>query len=44
MQLNSVIAVHMSLALSAVAVGPWVLWARMGSTLRPQLHRALGYA
>ena len=34
----------MSLALSAVAIGPWVLWARIGSTLRPQLHRALGYA
>jgi uncharacterized membrane protein len=44
LQLTPTIAVHMSLALSAVAIGPWVLWARMGSTLRPQLHRALGYA
>jgi uncharacterized membrane protein len=44
MQLNSVIAVHMSLALSAVAIGPLVLWTRLGSITRPQLHRALGYA
>ena len=43
-QRTHTIAVHMSLALSAVAIGPWVLRARMGSTLRPQLHRALGYA
>ena len=42
--LPPIIAVHLSLALSAVAIGPWVLWARMGATLRPQLHRALGYA
>ncbi len=44
MQLNSVIAVHMSLARSAVAIGPLVLWTRLGSITRPQLHRALGYA
>ncbi len=42
--LTPTIAVHMSLALSAIAIGPWVLWSRMGATLRPQLHRALGYA
>ena len=42
--LTPTIAVHMSLALSAVAIGPWVLWTRMGATTRPQLHRALGYA
>ena len=44
MQLTPTIAVHMSLALSAVAIGPWVLWTRLGATTRPQLHRALGYA
>lgn len=38
MQLNSVIAVHMSLALSAVAIGPLVLWTRLGSITRPQLR------
>lgn len=44
MQLTPTIAVHLSLALSAVAIGPWVLWTRLGATTRPQLHRALGYA
>ena len=42
--LTPTIAVHLSLALSAVAIGPWVLWTRLGATTRPQLHRALGYA
>lgn len=44
MPLTPVIAVHTCLALSAIAIGPWVLWTRMGATVRPQLHRALGYA
>lgn len=44
MQLTPTIAVHLSLALTAVAIGPLVLWARLGSITRPQLHRALGYA
>jgi uncharacterized membrane protein len=44
LQLTPTIAVHMSLALSAVAIGPWVLWTRLGAITRPQLHRALGYA
>lgn len=44
MQLTPLIAVHMSLALTAVAIGPVALWARMGVTKRPQLHRAFGYA
>jgi uncharacterized membrane protein len=44
MQLTPTIAIHMSLALTAVAIGPWVLWTRMGSITRPQLHRAFGYA
>lgn len=38
------IAIHMSLALTAVAIGPVALWARMGMKKRPQLHRAFGYA
>ena len=44
MSLTPTIAIHMSLALTATALGPVALWARMGSTLRPQLHRATGYA
>ena len=44
MQLTPTIAVHMSLALTTVAIGPVALWARMGFTQRPQLHRAFGYA
>ena len=44
MQLTPTIAVHMTLALSAVAIGPVALWARMGRAIRPQLHRAFGYA
>ncbi|MBP8150102.1 MAG: DUF2306 domain-containing protein [Limnohabitans sp.] len=44
MQQTPTIAVHMSLALTAVAIGPVALWARMGVTKRPQLHRAFGYA
>lgn len=38
------IAIHMNLALTAVAIGPVAIWARKGPSLRPQLHRALGYA
>ena len=44
MQLTPTIAVHMSLALTATAVGPLALWARMGRIVRPRLHRAFGYA
>jgi len=44
MQQTPTIAVHMSLALTAVAIGPVALWARMGVTKHPQLHRAFGYA
>jgi uncharacterized membrane protein len=43
MSLTPTIAIHMSLALAATALGPLALWARMGSTRRPQLHRAAGY-
>ena len=44
MPLTPTIAVHMSLALTATAVGPVVLWARMGKHIHPRLHRFLGYA
>lgn len=44
MQLTPLIAVHMTAALGAVALGPVALWARKGATQRPKLHRAFGYA
>lgn len=43
MQLNPLIAVHMTAALTAIAIGPVALWARKGTTQRPKLHRAFGY-
>lgn len=44
MNLTPLIAVHMSAAIGAVALGPLALWARKGRTQRPRLHRAFGYA
>lgn len=44
MQMSPTIAVHMTAAIGALALGPIVLWARQGRTKRPTLHRALGYA
>ena len=44
MQLTPLIAVHMTSAIGAVILGPFALWARMGSMQRPWLHRAAGYA
>ena len=44
MQLTPVIAVHMTAALGAIAIGPIALWARKGATQHPRLHRAFGYA
>ena len=44
MQLTPLIAVHMTSAIGAIAIGPFALWARMGSMQRPWLHRAAGYA
>lgn len=44
MQLTPLIAVHMTAALTAVAIGPVALWARKGAVQRPKLHRAFGYA
>ena len=44
MNLTPVIAVHMTAALGALAIGPVALWARSGARPRPRLHRAFGYA
>ncbi len=44
MDMSPLIAVHLTAALGAVAVGPVALWARRAGALRPQLHRAAGYA
>jgi uncharacterized membrane protein len=50
MQLTPVIAIHLSAALGAIALGPLALCARRGhagrvaQTQRPRLHRAAGYA
>ncbi len=44
MQLTPVIAIHMSAAITALVIGPVVLWARLGQRISPWLHRALGYA
>ena len=51
MQMTPVIAIHLSAALAAVAIGPVALWARRGhgsahagAKQRPRLHRAAGYA
>lgn len=44
MQLPPVIAIHMSAALAALAIGPIALWARQSAVQRPRLHRAAGYA
>lgn len=43
MQMSPLIAVHMSAALGAVALGPVAIWARKGAVLRPRVHRAFGY-
>jgi uncharacterized membrane protein len=38
------IAIHVTAALGALALGPLALWARRPGRTRPQLHRAAGYA
>jgi uncharacterized membrane protein len=42
--MSPAIAIHVTAALLAVALGPVALWARMGKTQRTRLHRAAGYA
>jgi uncharacterized membrane protein len=44
MQMTHTIAIHLSEVITALLLGPFVLWARLGHIKRPQLHRALGYA
>jgi uncharacterized membrane protein len=34
----------MTAAISATVLGPFAMWARLGMTKRPKLHRAFGYA
>jgi uncharacterized membrane protein len=44
MILTPIVAVHMTAALLATALGPVALWARISARQRPVLHRAFGYA
>lgn len=44
MTLTPLVAIHMTAALAALALGPLALWARRGRRQRPRLHRAAGYA
>lgn len=44
MQFDPVVAVHTTFSLSAVVLGPFALWARLGQTQRARWHRAAGYA
>ncbi len=43
MQMSPVIAVHMTASLIALVIGPIAMWARLGQTKRPWIHRAIGY-
>lgn len=38
------VAIHLTAALSALALGPLALWARRTGRARPRLHRAAGHA
>jgi uncharacterized membrane protein len=44
MQLTPIIAAHITVAMAAVAIGPFAIWARLAGRQRPKLHRAFGYA
>jgi uncharacterized membrane protein len=44
MHMSPLIAIHLSAAVGAIALGPVALWARQGVRQRPRLHRAFGYA
>ncbi len=43
MQMSPIIAVHITVSLTALVIGPIAIWARLGQTKRPSLHRAIGY-
>jgi uncharacterized membrane protein len=38
------IAVHAAVAIAALGIGPWAIWARKGAQTHPTLHRVLGRA
>lgn len=42
--LPAAVAIHLTAAVLATALGPVALWARRSRTQRPRLHRAAGYA
>ncbi len=44
MSLTPLVAIHLTSALSALAIGPVALWARLGPRQHPVTHRAFGYA
>jgi uncharacterized membrane protein len=44
MPLTPAIAIHLTAAIGALAIGPVALWARKGPQQRPAIHRAFGYA
>lgn len=44
MQISPLIAIHLFSALTTLVLGPMALWARLGHTIRPRLHRGMGYA
>ena len=42
--LSPAVAIHLTAAVLATALGPVALWARRSQAQRPRLHRAAGYA
>lgn len=44
MILTPLLAVHTTVAIVATVIGPFAIWARLGMTKHPKLHRAFGYA
>lgn len=44
MPMTTAITIHLSAVLAATAIGPVVLWTRLGRTQHTHLHRAFGYA
>lgn len=41
--LSPLLTIHIFAALSAVLLGPFAIWARLGLHKHPKLHRAFGY-
>lgn len=44
MTMTPAIAIHLAAVLAALVLGPVAIWARRGTSIRPMLHRAAGYA